>query len=319
MTHGCLLIKIKTNQRFIRSLNYIKQSPSKRELQKDKDNLHMKMKIIGLFLIIGITTTVFAQDYVSPTYKQWITKSADYMEKNQLDSAEYALNQALISDPKNKNNSWLMTSLGTIQQHLGKMDAAYISLTVALNDHPQSVFILHQRAGLLMEMERWEDARADYNAILNIDSLDIEALYNRGVLKLEMKDRAGAQKDFEVAKRHGEFSSYGLLGIALLHRLDEEWDDAEKIYTSVLSSYPNMMDLYLKRAECYLHLDQLSRLSSDLQAAATHEFANPMYYFLRGQLRLKQFDKLAAQSDFKKAQELGMEAELLRPWIKRAD
>lgn len=279
----------------------------------------MKNKISGLFLIICITTTAFAQEYVSPTYKQWVTKSADYMEQNQLDSAEYALNQAIASDPDNKNNTWLMTSLGTIQQLLGKFDAAYISLTTALNKHPESVFILHQRAALLMEMERWDEAREDYNVLLSIDSLDVEALYNRGVLKLEVKDRAGAEKDFEVAERNGDFSPFGLLGKALLQRLDEEWEEAEKTYTAVLKDYPEMVDLYLKRAECYLHLDQLSRLSHDLQNAATHEFANPMYYFLRGQLRLKQFDKLAALSDFKKAQELGMDSELLHPWIKKAE
>ena len=279
----------------------------------------MKKKIIGLFLILSIASTGFAQDYVTPTYKQWVTKSADYMEKNQLDSAEFALNQAIMSEPKNKNNSWLMTSLGTIQQHLGKMDEAYISITTALNKHPESAFILHQRAGLLMEMERWDEAREDYDKLLSIDSLDVEALYNRGVLKLEIKDRVGAAKDFEVAERNGEFSPFGLLGKALLYRLDGEWGEAEKTYTAVLKDYPEMTDLYLKRAECYLHLDQLSRLSADLQAASAHEFANPMYYFLRGQLRLKQFDKLAAQSDFKKAQELGMDSELLHPWIKKAD
>ena len=276
----------------------------------------MKKKIIGLFLIVGFAATSFAQEYVSPVYKQWVSKSADYMEQNQLDSAEYALNQALKSDPKNKNNSWLMTSLGTIQQHLGKMDAAYISLTAALNNHPESSFILHQRAGLLMEMERWDEARADYNSILGIDSLDIEALYNRGILNLEMKDKEGAQKDFEVAERNGEFSPYGLLGKALIHRLDEEWDEAQKVYTAILNEYPEMTDVYLKRAECYLHLDQLSNLSADLQKVAASEFANPTYYFLRGQLRLKQFDQDAAQSDFMKAKELGMEPEMLQPWIK---
>ncbi len=275
----------------------------------------MKKKIIGLLLIFGFTATAFAQEYVSPTYKQWVAKSADYMEQNQLDSAEYALNQAIMSDPKNENNSWLMTSLGTIQQHLGKLDAAYISLTAALNKHPESAFILHQRAGLLMEMGKWDDARVDYNTILMVDSLDIEALYNRGVLKLEMKDMTGAQKDFEVAAQHGEFSPYGLLGKALIHRLNEEWGEAEKIYTSILNEYPQMTDIYLKRAECYLHLDQLSRLSADLQEVASTEFANPTYYFLRGQMRLKQFDKVAARSDFKKAGELGMELELLQPWI----
>lgn len=279
----------------------------------------MKKKIIGLLIVFGITATAFAQEYVSPTYKQWVAKSADYMEQNQLDSAEYALNQAIMSDPKNENNSWLMTSLGTIQQHLGKLDAAYISLTAALNKHPESAFILHQRAGLLMEMGKWDDARADYNTILMVDSLDIEALYNRGVLKLEMKDIAGAQKDFEVAAQHGKFSPYGLLGKALIHRLNEEWGEAEKIYTSILNEFPQMTDIYLKRAECYLHLDQLSHLSADLQEVASIEFSNPTYYFLRGQMRLKQFDKVAARSDFKKAGELGMESELLQPWIEKTN
>ncbi len=279
----------------------------------------MKKKITGLLLIFGITATAFAQEYVSTTYKQWVAKSADYMEQNQLDSAEYALNQAIMSDPKNENNSWLMTSLGTIQQHLGKLDAAYISFTAALNKHPESAFILHQRAGLLMEMGKLDDARVDYNIILTVDSLDIEALYNRGVLKLEMKDMVGAQKDFEVAAQHGEFSPYGLLGKALIHRLNEEWSEAEKIYTSILNEYPQMTDIYLKRAECYLHLDQLSRLSADLQEVASTEFANPTYYFLRGQMRLKQFDNVAARSDFKKAGELGMESELLQSWIDKTN
>lgn len=279
----------------------------------------MKKKIIGLFLIVGFAATAYAQDYVSPVYKQWVAKSADYMEQNKLDSAEYALNQALISDPKNKNNSWLMTSLGTIQQHLGKMDAAYISLTAALNKHPESSFILHQRAGLLMEMERWDEARDDYNKILKIDSLDVEALYNRGVLKLEMKDKQGALRDFEVAERNGEFSPFGLLGKALIHRLDEEWAEAEKVYTTILNEYPEMTDVYLKRAECYLHLDQLSKLSADLQKVAATEFANPTYYFLRGQMRLQQFDKEAARNDFKKAQELGMASDLLTPLIEKTN
>lgn len=293
---------------------------SKREdFNKTKTTYYMKKKILGLFLILGVSATAFTQEYVSPTYKEWVAKSANFMEQNQLDSAEYALNQAIMSDPKNKNNSWLMTSLGTIQQSLGKYDAAYISLTAALNNHPESAFILHQRAGLLMEMERWDDARADYNTILKVDSLDIEALYNRGVLKLDKKDIEGAQKDFEVAAKHGEFSPYGLLGKALIHRLNEEWEEAEKIYTSILNEYPQMTDLYLKRAECYLHLDQLSRLSADLQAVSSSEFANPTYYFIRGQLRLKQFDKVAARSDFKKAQELGMESELLHSWFEKTN
>ena len=279
----------------------------------------MKYKITALLFVMSLAWMGYAQSLKPKTYAQWVAKSADYVEQNKLDSAEYAMNQAFISDPDNTNNTWLMTSLSTIQQHLGRMDAAYISVTAALNKIPKSVFILHQRAGLLMEMERWDEAKADYNSILNIDSLDIEALYHRGVLKLEGNDRAGAEKDFEVAEQHGEFSPYRSLGKALIYRLDENWEGAEKIYTSVLNDNPKMSYLYLKRAECYLNLNQLSKLSADLQAVADTDFDNPMYYFLRGQLRLKQFDKQAARSDFKKAQELGMESELLQPWVKKAN
>ncbi|HUI32465.1 MAG: tetratricopeptide repeat protein [Dysgonamonadaceae bacterium] len=279
----------------------------------------MNYKSKVLLFLLCFTTLGFAQALKPKTYTQWVTKSADYMELNLLDSAEYALKQAINSDLDNDNNTWLMTSLGTIQQHLGKLDEAYMSLTAALNKHPRSVFILHQRAALLKEMEKWEEAKSDYNTILTVDSLDVDALYNRGVLKLEAKDRVGAEKDFAVAERHGEFSPYGLLGKALIYRLDENWEEAERIYTSVLNSHPDMTSLYLKRAECYLNLDQLSKLSADLQAAASIEFDNPMYYFLRGQLRLKQFDKLAALSDFKKAKELGMVDEMLHPWIKKTD
>ncbi|MGV8962692.1 MAG: tetratricopeptide repeat protein [Candidatus Saccharimonadaceae bacterium] len=279
----------------------------------------MNYKFTVLLFTLCFTTLGFAQTLKPKTYTQWITKSADYIEQNKLDSAEYALNQALISDPDNKNNSWLMTSLSTIQQHQGKFDAAYMSISAALNKHPNAVFLLHQRATLLKEMQKWEEAKQDYSTILSIDSLDVDALFNRGVLKLKAKDRAGAEKDFEVAEQHGEFSPYSLLGKALIYRLDENWEGAEKIYTSVLSSYPAMKDLYLKRAECYLNLNETSKLAADLQAAAPTEFDNPTYYFMRGQMRLKQFDKTAALNDFQKAKDLGMDSELLKPWIKKTN
>ena len=35
-------------------------------------------------------------------------------------------------------------------------------------------------------------------------------------------------------------------------------------------------------------------------------------------MRLKQLDKMAAQSDFEKARDLGMEKDLLHPWIQKA-
>ena len=65
----------------------------------------MKYKIAALSVLLSLTLIGFAQTLKPKTYTQWVTKSADYMEQNQLDSAEYALNQAIINDPDNENNT----------------------------------------------------------------------------------------------------------------------------------------------------------------------------------------------------------------------
>ena len=78
----------------------------------------MKYKTITLLVALSFTLVGFSQSLKPKSYTQWVTKSADYMELNMLDSAEYALNQAIKNDPDTTNNTWLLTSLGTIQQHL---------------------------------------------------------------------------------------------------------------------------------------------------------------------------------------------------------
>lgn len=274
------------------------------------------MRPFLLFLFSIIFSGVFAQ---SKEYNQWVENAANFIENNQLDSAAVALQNALACEPTNKQNAALLLNLGVIQRHLRQYEDAYISLTASLANSIDSIRVLHQRAALLCDMDRFDDAMHDYNTILSIDSKNIEAYYRRGILLLDQKERGKAQADFNQAEQINPRHPFTLLSKALIYKLNDDWTSAEKIYSKLIShaSAPNS-GLYLNRAECYVNTEQFSKAATDLAAAHEKEKHNPYFYFLRGRVRLGQYDKLAAKEDFLKAERLGYDAQIVNEWLKKA-
>ena len=254
----------------------------------------------------------------SVDYKRWIERSADFIELNQLDSAAFALRKAMSMEPANKNNGALLLNLGILQRQLKQPDDAYVSMTASLANSPDSVLVLHNRASLLCDMGRFEDALDDYTAILRIHPENIEAYYRRGLLFLEKNNRAKAQADFMEAEKRNPNHLFTKLSKALLFKLDGDWNGAEKIYTELIESNdaPNS-SFYLNRAECYVYTQQFAKAIVDLRAAEPREKSNPYFYFLRGRIRLNQFDKLAAKEDFIKAKSLGYDADMVDEWLNK--
>ena len=267
-----------------------------------------------LFFLFSITFPSIAQ-----TYEQWIGKSVDHIERNRLDSAEYTLKKALQTDPSNPNNASLLMSLGVIQRESGRYEDAYMTFTAALNNYPDSKLVLHNRAALLCDMERYDEAMSDYNQILRLDPSDVQAYYRRGILHLERKQRDLAEADFRKAQQIDPDNMHALLSNALIYKLDDNWTEAEKMYSRLIDKNENVTSaFYLNRAECYVNTDQIFKASADLKSAEPGERQNPYFYFLRGRVRLAQYDKLAAKADFEKAKQLGYDPEIADEWIKKA-
>ncbi len=267
-----------------------------------------------LFFLFSITFPSIAQ-----TYEQWIGKSVDHIERNRLDSAEYTLKKALQTDPSNPNNASLLMSLGVIQRESGRYEDAYMTFTAALNNYPDSKLVLHNRAALLCDMERYDEALNDYSEILRLDPSNVQAYYRRGVLHLERKQRDLAEADFRKAQQIDPDNMYALLSNALIYKLDDNWTEAEKMYSRLIDKNENVTStFYLNRAECYVNTNQIFKASADLKSAEPGERQNPYFYFLRGRVRLAQYDKLAAKADFEKAKQLGYAPEIADEWIKKA-
>lgn len=253
-------------------------------------------------------------------YEAWVDRSADYIEKDRLDSAAIALQQAMAQDPANENNPVLLLNLGIIQRQLNQYDDAYISLTASMANNPMPDVVLHKRASLLCDMGRFDEAMEDYNALIRLYPNDVEAYYRRGLLFLEQNNRGKAEADFQASKAIDPDHMFTKLSQALIYKLDDNWAAAEGIYTSLIQSEPTPdPSFYMNRAECYVNRDQIFKASADLRAVGESQSDNPYFYFLRGRVRYEQFDKTAARDDFRKAKALGYEPAIVEEWLKKTE
>ena len=184
------------------------------------------MKILAilaaLFLSIGYGH--------AQTYEKFVEKSFDFLDKNDLVSAEESLRAAMRLEPGNPNNYALLMNLGTIQRRQGKLEDALLSYTAALSRHPNNEAILENRAGLYTEIGDIEKATNDYNALLILNPHHQEALYCRAMLHLQHKNYLLAEQDFDKILEVNEKSVKGRLGHAILEKLRGNYDESERIF-----------------------------------------------------------------------------------------
>lgn len=270
--------------------------------------------LITIFFLL-LSFSLAGQDY-----QTLVNRAAQQIDASRLDSAAISLQRAMRLDPANENNSVLLLNLGIIQRQLKEYDNAFISFTAALPNNPIPDIVLHNRASLLVELGRFDEAMDDYNALINDFPDDVEAYYRRGVLFLEENNRAKAEADFRKAEEIDQNNMYTKLSKALLFKLDGKWELAEMVYTDLINSETNSdPSFYMNRAECYINSGKTLLASADLRSVELSQTDNPYYYFLRGRVRLDQFDKSASKADFKKAKSMGYDSEIVDEWLKKAE
>lgn len=275
------------------------------------------MKIIFTTILFFFAYGLSAQ---SPDYMGWVDRSANYIEQNRLDSAAVALQKAMALEPTNENNPVLLLNLGILQRQLRHYDDAYISFTASMTNNPLLDVLLHNRASLLCDMERFDEAMEDYDVLIRRYPENVEAYYRRGLLFLEKNNRSKAEADFKMSEKIDPDNMYTKLSKALLYKLDDNWEAAEKVYTGLIQSSSSVdPSFYMNRAECYVNSDQIFRASADLRAVEGSQRENPYFYILRGRVRLAQFDKVAARADFRKAKDLGYDDDIANDWLKKTE
>jgi len=171
------------------------------------------MRVLIICIGLLLSCSGFAQ-----TYEEFLKKSYDFLDKNDLVSAEESLKSALRKEPANPLNYALLTNLGTILRRQGKMDEALVSYTSALSGHTNEPTILISRASLYMEMGDNDKALADYNVLLANDPKNEDALYHRGLIYVGQKHYLDAEQDFDKILKINDKSVNARLGHAILEK-----------------------------------------------------------------------------------------------------
>ncbi|MDR2408272.1 MAG: tetratricopeptide repeat protein, partial [Bacteroidales bacterium] len=257
-------------------------------------NLHnIRILFIILLIFLSICHRVQAQ-----TYDEWIELSFQYVDANQLDSAEIALKNALRIEPANQLNPFIFSNLGTIQRRMKKKEEALFSYSAALSHHPKNEVFLNERASLFSETGQFQNALIDYNTLLEENPNNQEALYQRGLLYLTLKNYERAEKDFAWMLELNPNSLFARLGFASLYKISGNYDGAEKTYNYILDKEPENPAAYAGRAELYLLLEKPGKAVNDVnKAIRLSQEENPYLYIIRTKARLLLHEKKAAEED----------------------
>lgn len=257
------------------------------------------MPLLALVLV-GMGQLTQAQ-----TYEQYVEKSFDLLDQNDLVAAGESLKAAMRLEPANPNNYALLMNLGTIQRRQGLLEEALVSYSAALSRHPQQETLLENRAQLYIEMGEIEKALNDYNALLAINPDKQDALYARGVLFLDQRDLLRAEEDFDRLLQVNEKSVKARLGFALLEKIRGNFLESERIFNYLISEMPREWTLYEERADLYFRMGKNARAMGDINKVFVESEPTASLYVLRGKVKLAQFEKPSAALDFKKALEMG--------------
>ena len=270
----------------------------------------------GFLIIIAL---LFACNSFAQSYEEYLQKSYDFLDKNDLPSAEESLKAAMRLEPANPLNYALLTNLGTIQRRQGKLEEALLSYTSALSAHTNDITILENRASLYTELGETEKALAEYNNVLHEDPTHQESLYNRGLLYIQLKQYLWAEQDFDKIMEVNEKSVRARLGHAILEKARGSFDESERIYNYLISEMPTDLILYEGRADLYFRMGKNARAMNDISKVFNEGKPTAALYVLRGKVKLTQFEKERAAIDFKKAESMGYDKATIDELMKLAN
>lgn len=270
------------------------------------------MRVLRIFIVFLLT----AVGSYAQSYEELIEKSYDFLDKQDLVSAEESLRAAMRQEPGNPMNYALLTNLGSIQRRQGKLEDALLSYTAALSGRPDNPTILENRASLYSEMGETEKALNDYNALLIVEPTNEEALYCRGLIYIQKKNYIWAEQDFDKIMEINEKSVRARLGHAILEKMRGNYDESEKIFNYLISVMPRDWLLYEGRADVYFMMGKNARAMADINKVFAESKPSASLYVLRGKVKLALYEKESAAQDFLKAQEMGYDQEVIGELMK---
>lgn len=163
---------------------------------------------------------------------------------------------------------------------------AELERAISLND--KCAYLYYYRAYRMNEEGNLEECLKDYSISVNLESHDTtDAITNRGSVKGELGDHAGALADLDLAiKRNPDnYFAYGLRGFE--NYSSERYEEAIKDYSKAIELDPGQYDYHCNRAIAYEKLGLNSWALLDYTQMVALEPKQYKGYYYRALLLMK--------------------------------
>ena len=252
------------------------------------------------------------------TYDELITRAMDAVEKDSLYQAEQLFKEALRLEPSNMRNALLFSNLGTIQRRMGKNDDAVESYSLALNLTPYSVTMLLNRASLYLEMDYLDKAYVDYCNVIDLDDKNQEALRFRAYIYMRRRQYQDARNDYQRLLEAIPGEKTARIGMAMANQKLNRHHESLEEFNRLIVDYPKDASLLKARAELEIVMNSLEMALLDLEHAAKLDPNDADIYIMCGEIYLAQGKKREAYAAFEKAIDLGVPRPLLEDRLKES-
>ena len=147
----------------------------------------------------------------------------------------------------------------------------------ALALHPDSLSLRLQKAAWDLELQQWEEAKSEYDHILNINPKNIAGLYYRAYTNEKLHRYSFARLDYETLLTliPGNFEAQ--LGLALLNQKDLHYTDAYDQINNLIQQHPDSAIAYAARGGMEKERGMLDLAAFDYSEAIKRDHANLDY------------------------------------------
>ena len=260
------------------------------------------MKRIKLILI-----AVFACFQLSAqTYDELITRAMNAVESDSLYQAETWFKKALQLEPANMRNALLFSNLGTIQRRMGKNKEALESYSLALNLTPYSITMLLNRASLYLDMDYLDKAYVDYCNVIDLDAKNQEALGFRAYIYMRRRQYQDARNDYQKLLEVVPGDKTARIGMAMVNQKLQRYRESLEEFNRLIVDYPKDVSLLKARAELEVEMNTLELALLDLESAVKMAPNDAEIYVMCGDIYLAQGRNREAYVAYEKAVELGV-------------
>lgn len=260
----------------------------------------MKKILISALAIVASSLIGIASDYM-----KYIELADEAVKKQDWDRAEALLREAMSSEPSNPQNVMLLSNVGMFQFYRGEDSLALHTLSEARAIAPASTVILNNRAKVLCQMGREDDALKDYDKVIELDSLNYDAYFNRGYILFSRGDSLGAKADFSMLESLRPNDPNTLLILAVMYSNQGNYNEAISYYNRLLKQVEKA-EYYTGRAMCRLAKGDLAEASDDIGRGLELAPEDGELYYCRAYLHLLQYSEKDAKADADKALRYGV-------------